>query len=450
MLHVAQDDAVCELAGDGVVDLRLLPRQLEVRATCYDVAIVGMGYVGLPTALAFSAAGASVMGLDVSSRRLDVIRGGTPDLLATDQVRLVTALEDHNLALSSSMDELRNAAAVIICVPTPVDAHLVPDLRMLAAACDSVVAHAQPGQVLLLTSTSYVGTTRDLLVEPLRRRGFQVGQDIFVAFSPERIDPGNAGFPQESVPRVVGGVTAECTRRASDALSAYARRLHVVSNPETAELTKLFENTFRAVNIALVNELADLTGDLGVDVVEVIDAASSKPYGFMPFMPGPGVGGHCIPCDPHYLLWQLKRDRRAAPIIEQAMAAIAQRPRRVVERVRELLSERGRPVVGARILIAGAAYKAGVADVRESPVIEIIERLQAAGAHVRYVDPLVPELRLPDGSALLSTEGATLEQHDLVVLCQVHPGATYAWLAEHQLVLDTTYRHTPLPQRVML
>lgn len=452
MLHAAPGDDCQERRLGNVIDLRsVVPRQADhSSAFAYDVAIVGLGYVGLPTALAFASASASVIGLDVSEIRLETIRSGRADLLPSDQERLVTALEDQQLTLSSSLHALHDAATVIVCVPTPVDPYLVPDLTLLSAACATVVEHARPGQVLLLTSTSYVGTTRDLLVEPLQRRGLRVGEDVFVAFTPERIDPGNSAFLQEAVARVVGGVTPECTRRATKALAAYARDLHVVSSPEAAELTKLFENTFRAVNIALVNELADLTRDLHVDVIEVIEAASTKPYGFMPFMPGPGVGGHCIPCDPHYLLWQLKRDRRAAPVIEQAMSAIAQRPRQVVQRIRELLADLGYGVGDARVLMVGVAYKAGVADVRESPALEIMHRLRMAGASVQYVDPLIPELTLPEGSVLRSTDDVAQDQHDLVVLNTMHPGVDYAWLAEHPHVLDTTYRYAPLPQRALL
>ena len=299
----------------------------------YDVAVVGMGYVGLPTALSFTAAGLSVVGVDLNPARLHDIRVGTVDLVPADIARLETALAEQSLVVSGSAEAIGQAATVIICVPTPVDRHLVPDLRALRGACGTVVSHATDGQVIVLTSTSYVGTTRDLLVRPLVQRGFSVGKDLYVAFSPERIDPANEKYPQEIVPRVVGGVTTDCTERAAAAIGTYAHRVHPVSSPEAAELTKLLENTFRAVNIAMINEIADLSDTLGIEITEVIDAASTKPYGFMPFTPGPGVGGHCIPCDPHYLLWQLKESRVALPVVEQAMTSIAQRPRQVVRRV---------------------------------------------------------------------------------------------------------------------
>ena len=243
----------------------------------YDVGIVGMGYVGLPTALSFTTAGRSVVGVDSNPERLADIRSGFVDAVPADRERLGRSMRDGSLDLTTSPDAITRSAAVIICVPTPVDHHLVPDIAALKEACTSVVRHVAIGQVIILTSTSYVGTTRDLLVTPLSDAGLRIGSEVFVAFSPERIDPGNEAYPQEMVPRVVGGVTSECAARAVEALSAYATRVHVVSSPEAAELTKLLENTFRAVNIAMINEIADLSDELHLDVVEVINAANTKP-----------------------------------------------------------------------------------------------------------------------------------------------------------------------------
>lgn len=435
---------------DDVIDLTGPPQRPRAAAT-YDVAIVGLGYVGLPTALAFTHAGRTVLGYDLSDDRLGAIERGEVDLLDDDRDRLGEALEQGAIELTSSPSSLGRAHLVLVCVPTPVDHQLTPDLTLLRAACATVVEHARPGQVLVLTSTSYVGSTRDLLVAPLERRGFRVGLDLHVAFSPERIDPGNAEHAHEVVPRVVGGVTATCADMAETALGGYARSIHRVSSPEAAEATKLYENTFRAVNIALANEMADIAHGLDLDIAEVIDAAATKPYGFMKFTPGPGVGGHCIPCDPHYLLWQLRQDRRPAPLVEQAMWSIAQRPRRVVERVHELLAVQHRIPREARVLVVGVAYKPGVADVRESPSLEIIERLVREGACVDYVDPLVPHVRLEDGSVLRSLDTAPEQDFDLVVVTTVHPDVDYGWLArEGTTVLDTTYRLRSLPDRAVL
>jgi UDP-N-acetyl-D-glucosamine dehydrogenase len=444
-LQIGSDSSVIEVSG--------IPLQLQVaeRTFTHDVAIVGLGYVGLPTALSFVAAGKSVLGLDVSQSRLMAIREDRVDLLTTDHVRLASAMESGMLSLTSSSEGLADAETVIICVPTPVDQHLVPDLRALSGACAMVVENAVAGQIVILTSTTYVGTTRDMLTQPLESRGFRVGTDICVAFSPERIDPGNATVAQESVPRVIGGVTTWCTSRAAAVISGYAQQVHAVSSPEAAELTKLYENTFRAVNIALVNELADVSRELNVEIMEVIEAAKTKPYGFMAFLPGPGVGGHCIPCDPHYLLWQLKSSRVSAPLVEQAMASIASRPRQVVDRARDLLAEGGKPLRGSAILFVGVTYKAGVADVRESPALEILERLAAGGANLAYVDSMVPELRLGDGTVLTATEAASADSApDLVILNTMHPGVDHSWVAGHPHILDATYRFDAAPHRATI
>ena len=333
---------------------------------------------------------------------------------------------------------------MLICVPTPVDEHQVPDLEPLRSACEHVVLNARPGQIIVLTSTTYAGCTRDLLVGPLEARGLTVGRNVFVAFSPERVDPGNQRFRQELVPRIVGGVTPECTDRAAELMGEVASSIKRVSTPEAAELAKLYENTFRAVNIALANELADIATPLQLDVMEVIDAAATKPYGFMPFFPGPGVGGHCIPVDPHYLLWQLKAHRVGAPLIERAMALIAARPARAVQRATEMLADAGKPVAGSRVLVAGVAYKPRVPDVRSSPALEIIAGLRARGAHVEFFDPHVPEVRLGD-DVLHSTAGISPDV-DLVVLHTVHGSDAEAALAECPLVLDLTFRRAAGPR----
>jgi len=414
-----------------------------------QVAVVGLGYVGLPTVMALVDHGAAVIGLDICEPRLQAIRAGRVDLPDGELTRLSRVVDSPHLALHSDPSVLKSADAVIICVPTPVDDHLAPDLTGLRAACASVVAQARPGQTLILTSTTYVGTTRDLLVRPLEDAGLTVGSDIFVAFSPERIDPGSHGHASTDVPRVLGGVTPRCVEQALEVLAGTAGSLHVVGSPEVAELTKLHENTFRAVNLALVNELADIAGALGLDVREVIDAASTKPYGFMRFMPGPGVGGHCIPCDPHYLLWQLRAMRVSAPLISQAMEGIARRPRRVVERAREVLADKGKSLKGARVLIVGVTYKGGVEDLRESPALEIIRMLLDEGAHVSFADERVTELRLSDGTAVprLVREEPGGPTIDLALMHTRHPGVDHSWLAEQELVLDATYSLFEVPHR---
>jgi nucleotide sugar dehydrogenase len=406
-----------------------------------SVAVVGLGYVGLPTALALHKAGAEVIGVDVSARRLEEIRARRCDLVPADHERLATALADaKNFRLTAEEAAIHAADTVLVCVPTPVDSHRAPDLGALRGACEAVVRRARLGQTIVLTSTSYVGTTRDLLVEPLVAAGFAVGEDVSVAFSPERIDPANTTHPQETVPRVLGALTPRCAARARAVIEAVAPSVHVVSSPEAAEMTKLYENVFRAVNISLANEMAEAARTLGLSAAEVIDAASTKPYGFMPFQPGPGVGGHCIPCDPHYLLWQLRPHNQPMPLVEGAMAAIAQRPRRVVERAAELLADSaGTGLRGARVLVLGVAYKPGVADVRESPALELLELLARRGAAVAYHDPLVPVLET-EGAPLISAAAPEPGDYDLVIAHTLHPQGDYAFLADCRAVLDCTYR----------
>lgn len=416
-----------------------LPTLLQ-RVGSPTVAIVGLGYVGLPTAVGLAHHGTHVVGFDVSLRRLDAIREQTVDLTDADRVRLATALQHDLLLLTDHADVLRHADAIIICVPTPVDEHLCPDLTALRAACNTVVTNAVAGQVIVLTSTTYVGCTKDLLVTPLQNRGLVVGRDVFVAFSPERINPGADALPQESVPRVVGGYTDACAQRAGRLIRSISQDLHIVTSPEAAEMCKLQENIFRAVNIALANELADVAGRLGLDPIEVLDAAATKPYGFMPFRPGPGVGGHCIPCDPHYLLWQLRGGAVQAPLIEQTMTSIAKRPFHVVDRVIHGLADAGVPRVGARVLVAGVTYKPGVEDVRESPALVIIERMLELGMVVEFTDPLVHSLRA--GGRQLHSLPATpelAESVDFIVLHTRQPLDDQEWLRCATPVLDTSY-----------
>lgn len=416
-----------------------LPDLLD-RVGSPTVTIVGLGYVGLPTAVGLAHHGTRVVGFDVSAHRLAAIREQTVDLTPADRERLTTSLNNELLMLTDHADVLRHADAIIICVPTPVDDHLSPDLTALRAACGSVVSHAVPGQVIVLTSTTYVGCTNDLLVKPLEARGLVVGRDVFVAFSPERINPGADALPQESVPRVVGGHTEACAERARRLIKSISQNVHLVSSLEAAEMCKLQENIFRAVNIALANELADVAGRLGLDPIEVLDAAATKPYGFMSFRPGPGVGGHCIPCDPHYLLWQLRGGSVQAPLIEQTMTSIAKRPFQVVDRVVSGLADAGVPRMGARILIAGVTYKPGVEDVRESPALVIIERMLELGMQVEFTDPLVNTLRAGDrqlASRVASRELA--ESVDFIVLHTRQPHDDLEWLRCSTPVLDTTY-----------
>ncbi len=410
------------------------------RVIAGSVAIVGLGYVGLPTAVALHGQARRIIGIDSSEPRLRDILAEDADLGGPDRERLAAALADGSLELTTDPAAAKAAGAVIICVPTPVDSQQSPDLSALRAACATVVQHTRPGQVIILTSTSYVGTTRDLLTEPLAARGLVAGADVHVAFSPERIDPGNPDHVQRETPRVVGGATPACTSRAADLIGRLADSVYLVSSTDAAEATKLYENVFRAVSLALANEFADACGALSLDPIEVTLAASTKPYGFLGAFPGPGVGGHCIPCDPHYLLWQLNAADQSAPLIEQAMKSIALRPERVIQRAAEVLAADGRPLAGARVVVIGASYKAGVRDLRESPALAIMAGLLREGAAVGYYDPLLPVIELPGGQVLTSEVTPAGADWDLAVAHTLHPRTDYSWAYTCPRVLDGTYQ----------
>ena len=404
------------------------------------VAVVGLGYVGLPTLLALHDAGRPVIGIDVDDARIDAIRAADVDLPRADASRLRDALAGERLRLAKLPAAAAPADAVIICVPTPVDEQRRPDPSALKAACAATVANARPGQAIVLTSTTSVGSTRELLVEPLAERGLRAGVDVAVAFAPERIHPGDQGVDQRVVPRIVGGATPSCAVQARALLEPTAAKVHVVSSLEAAEATKLYENTARAVNLALANELAALTRHLGLDPVEIVDAAATKPYGFLAHYPGPGVGGHCIPVDPHYLLAPLRAAGLRAPIAEQAMAAIEERPAQVARRALALLAARGIAPDEAIVLIAGMAYKPGVADARESPGLALAAELERAGVELAYHDPRVPEVRLPSGRTLRSVPEPDPRILDLVIVTAIHQDAERRWLEACDHVLDATYR----------
>jgi len=404
------------------------------------IAVVGMGYVGLPTALALAVEGAEVLGLDIDEGRLADIKDNRVDMFARDLVELERVVAERLLVLAAEPSALDSVDAMIICVPTPIDAHFTPDLAALSSVCAQVVDHAQPGQTIVLASTTYVGCTDELLVKPLQARGFHVGRDIFVAFSPERIDPGVAEHRPDTTPRVVGGYTQACSDHAARFLSHTASELHMVASPEVGEMAKLLENTFRAVNIALANEFADAARIMNIDIVDVIEAASTKPYGFMPFYPGAGVGGHCIPCDPYYLLWQLRSRRVTSPVVEASMTGIAIRPRQVLARAQRILADDRRPIRSARILVLGVSYKPGVSDVRESPALAIIEMMAGEGAEVAFSDNYVAAIATQTVGQLYRVERPSEELWDLVVVHTIHPGQDCSWLASQAAVLDTTYR----------
>jgi UDP-N-acetyl-D-glucosamine dehydrogenase len=410
------------------------------------VAVVGLGHVGLPTALALRRSGARVLGIDSCASRLRDIRAARAELFDVAAWELRERLADEDFVLSESLEELCAADAVLVCVPAIVDAERRPSLEALRRACAAVVSHAHAGQTLVLTSASHVGATRELLAVALEQRGLRVGEDVFVAFSSERQDAGAREHGPTTGTRVLGAVSERCFAHASQVLAPLCARVRRVSSPEAAEMVRLYESTFRAVNVALAFEMADACAMHGLDPVEVTEAAASKQSGFMAHRPSAGVGGHGVAVDPHHLLHPLRERGRPAALAEEAMRTLAARPGRVAMRAHELLLRSGRRLRDARVLVVGAAYKAGIADAHGTPAVEIISWLAAEGVQVEYHDPLVPELRV-DGEDMFSVDpdprrdasGFGPEDYDLTILVTVHSGHDYGWLRRCPEVLDCTY-----------
>jgi UDP-N-acetyl-D-glucosamine dehydrogenase len=389
------------------------------------IGVVGLGYVGLPLVVAFAEAGEQVVALDVDSAKVSSVAAGDSYIEDVGSERLQAVL--GQIKPTRRYADLAKADAVIICVPTPLTANREPDLGPLNAAASALAQVLQPGQLVVLESTTYPGTTRERLVPLLEESGLRVGEDLNVAFSPERVDPGRTDYTLRNTPKVVGGMTPRCLSRAVELYSHVCDHIVQVSTPEAAELTKLLENIFRSVNIALVNELAILAERMGLDIWEVVDAASTKPYGFMRFEPGPGMGGHCLPVDPFYLTWRAREFHMSTEFIELAGKINQQMPVHCVERIERALNDQEKPVKGSRILILGASYKAGVGDIRESPALRIIEVLAERGAQISYHDPYVPAL--PDhGLESVPLESA-LHDQDAIVLVTAHPGIDHAAIA---------------------
>jgi len=402
------------------------------------ICVVGLGYVGLPLAMTLAEAGFHVTGIDVSDERVTAVNRGTSYIadVSDDEIRpLVT---NGRLAAAADFSSVAQANAIIICVPTPLRKSKEPDISFIDGAVESIVPFLHAGQLLVLESTTYPGTTQEVLQPRLERCGFAIGSDLFLAFSPERVDPGNRLFNTGNIPKVVGGVTAACTDLAARLYSKMTTKVHRVSSPRVAETAKLLENTFRSVNIALANELALACRAIDVDPWEVIDAAATKPFGFMAFYPGPGTGGHCIPLDPLYLSWRLRLngfDTRFIALADEINRAM---PRHVVTLVMDTLNDHRKCVRDASVLVLGVTYKREVSDVRESPALEIMRLLLDKGARVSYADPYVPELSLDDEKLVaLPLTAETLAAHDCVVIATDHRVFDYELIATRApLIVD--------------
>jgi UDP-N-acetyl-D-glucosamine dehydrogenase len=406
------------------------------------VGVIGLGYVGVPLARAFIRAGFAVVGYDLHPAKIDRLRAGLSYLkhVPADDVAMMLA---SGFEATSDPARLADVDAVLICVPTPLTENQDPDLQWVTRAVQSCAEHLRPGQLIVLESTTYPGTTRQVVLPILEANGLRVGRDFFVAYSPEREDPGNAHFATERIPKVIGAIEPRSQAVAEVLYQAVFRQIVPVSSAEAAEATKLLENTYRAVNIALVNELKVVYGRMGIDVWEVIEAARTKPFGFQAFEPGPGFGGHCIPIDPFYLSWSARRCGTAARFIELAGEVNAAMPDHVVASIGDALNRRGKPLNGSQVALIGVAYKRNVEDCRESPGVTLLERLHEHGARTTFHDPFVPELTLGRGRTRRTFTGQPLTaeylgQQDCIVIVTDHSGLDWSWIVDHSdLVVDT-------------
>jgi UDP-N-acetyl-D-glucosamine dehydrogenase len=413
--------------------------ETRIRTKQARFGVIGLGYVGLPLALTLSDAGFNVTGIDIDTNRVDAIIAGRSYITDVSDKELQKATLDKRFRATTDLSEIRNLDAVSICVPTPLRKTKDPDMSYVVSAADAIAKELHPGQLVILESTTYPGTTEELVLPTLEAGGLKVGEDFFLAYSPERVDPGNPNFNTKDIPKVIGGVTQRCGELAALLYGSAMKTIVPVSSTRVAEMVKLLENTFRSVNIALVNEIALMCAHMKIDVWEVIKGASSKPFGFMPFYPGPGLGGHCIPIDPLYLEWKSKIDGFESRFIGLADKINSGMPRHVVARTMELLNEHGKAMRRSRIHILGVTYKKDISDSRESPALEVIKILMALGANVTYSDPFVPSLNIEGHNV-----EAILPKRDVLVSCDVaiiitnHTAFDYADIVRHApLVFDT-------------
>jgi len=405
-------------------------------------AVIGLGYVGLPLVKHLCDAGCAVIGFDVDPEKTDALNAGKSYIRTVNAEWILETFSSGKFQATTDFSRLSEPDCISICVPTPIDAHQAPDLRHVVATTAQIRKTLRPGQLIILESTTYPGTTSEVLLPALSETGLRVGEDFFLVFSPEREDPGNETYSIRNIPKVMGGITPRCVELAALFYGIVFERIVRVSSPAVAEFSKLLENIFRSVNIALVNELKTLCDRMGIDVWEVIEAAATKPFGFMPFYPGPGLGGHCIPIDPFYLSWKAREYDSTTRFVELAGQINTGMPRYVVNKTMEALNERGKPAKGSRILLLGAAYKKDVDDIRESPSIRLIQLLRELGAEVDYNDPYIPQIKpgrhhnLVMHSVPLTAE--SLRGYDCVLISTAHSCYDIEFIVENAaLVVDT-------------
>ena len=404
------------------------------------IAVVGMGYVGLPMAIEFAKAGYRVTGIDVDSKKVAGIRGGRSHIQDVTSADVREMVKKRRLTAQDNYRACHRFDAILICVPTPLSKTKDPDISNIVSAVDEIGSRLREGQLIVLESTTYPGTTEEVVRPRLERGGLKVGKDFFLAFSPERVDPGNTTYTTHNTPKVVGGTTRSCTQVAVYLYRQAIEQVHEVSSTQVAEMIKLLENTFRAVNIGMVNEIVLMCERLGIDAWEVIDGAATKPFGFMRFYPGPGIGGHCIPLDPHYLSWKLKTLNYSARFIELASEINGQMPEEVVRRAADMLNGKKKSVNGSKVLVLGVTYKKDTGDVRESPALDVIRLFQQRGARISYHDPFTPKLTI-DGVKSYKRSALTkalLRSADLVLVITDHSTYDYDQIVrDASLILDT-------------
>ena len=425
-----------QVAEKTVGTFQVLKEKIDTKTA--HVGIVGLGYVGLPLAVEFAKAGFHVTGIDLQRSRIDRLMQGESyiqDVPTSDVAQLV---KDGRLDATADFSVVRDLDTINICVPTPLRKTKDPDMSYIVSATDEIAKHFHPGLLVILESTTYPGTTDELLLPTFEKNGLKAGEDFFLCFSPERVDPGNPVYQTSNTPKVVGGITPACTEMGRVFFSQALQKVVPVSNTRVAEMVKLLENTFRMINIGLVNEMAVMCDGMGINVWEVIDAAATKPFGFMPFYPGPGLGGHCIPIDPFYLSWKTKQSGIEARFIELAGYINGNMPHFVVGKIQSALNNHGKAVKGSRVHVVGVAYKRNIDDMRESPALDVILLLKKLGADVSYSDPYVPALKL-DGIDLKSQEAQTsARQADCVVIITDHSDFDYKGLLDSsKLIVDT-------------
>ena len=426
----------------------------KIRDRSAKVGVVGLGYVGLSLAVEMAQKGYHVKGIDIDAARVNAVNAGMSYNLDVPSEVLSSLVSQERLKATQAFAAMEELDALSICVPTPLRKTKEPDLTYVVAAIEALRIHLRPGQLIVLESTTYPGTTRDLVLPILEETGLQVGEDFFLAYSPERVDPGNSTYKSRNIPKVISGISPRCTELAMLFYGEFVDEIVPVSSPEAAEMVKLLENTFRSVNIALANEMARLSHKLGINVWEVIEAAQTKPFGFMAFYPGPGLGGHCIPVDPHYLTWKAKANGFYPRLIELATEINGQMPTFTIERIVDALNDRRMSLKGSKILALGVSYKRDSNDLRESPAIEVIRGLRHKGASVCYSDPHIGSVDI-DGEVLRSfyLSPEIVESMDCAVLLTDHSEFDYAMISTHSnLILDSRngFKDFPRPNIILL